>query len=582
MSLQMRSRIIGMTNIILCLLGVTLFTGGIIQSSEKIAVMLVGSSASNYQDVTKGALLFRVGLILNGLAAVAIGAFYSPTSRNTSFLLVENKEVKEKGFKNWVLLTAILAFAIALRVCGLNSCLWYDEVATLVEFVRLPIYQLITTYTDQNNHPLFSLMAHISVQLFGESAWALRLPALLFGLASLWALFLLGRVVTDKREAILATILMAVSYHHVWFSQNARGYTGLLFWGLLSTWLFIQGSQKNTLSIWIAYAASVALGLYTHMTMAFILASHIMIYGFLLLKQKRSPEGFFSTVWRPLVSFLLICLFTFQLYALVLPQVVNSFQVQTGGIRVEAWTNPIWAIIEMLRGLQIEFSTFLVVGIAFLIFISGLVSYTKTNSIVVALLVIPVVMGAIVLIVLHRHFYPRFFFFELGIGILVLIRGISVIADFLARQMQHVISWSNLNRIFRTLLAGMIIIVSTLSLYHNYRYPKQDYLGALDYVEKNCNKDDIIITAGHTSYPYKNYYAPYLKPVETIDEMEEIVSQNRAIWLIYSFPDHMEAFYPGMLSIIQKKFTLVKEFPGTLGGGTLFVCKSKPTLQHQG
>ncbi len=541
--------------------------------------MLVGSSASNYQDVVKGALLFRVGLILNGLIAVAIGAFYSPTSGSTSFLLNENKEVKEKqGFQNWISLAMILAFAAALRAYGLNSCLWYDEVATLVEFVRLPIHQLITTYADQNNHPLFSLMAHISVQLFGESAWALRLPALLFGLGSLWALFLLGEAVTDKREAVLATILMAVSYHHVWFSQNARGYTGLLFWGLLSTWLFMKGSQTNTLSVWIAYAASMALGMYTHLTAVFVLASHVMIYGFRLIIGKRSAQNLFPTVWWPLLSFLLIGLFTFQLYALILPQVVNSFQVQTGGIRVEAWTNPIWAIIEVLHGLQIGFGTFLGIGIVSLLFISGFVSYARTNYIVTVLFVIPVVMGATTLLVLHRHFYPRFFFFELGIGVLILIRGSTVVANFLAGHMMRIISWGNLNRVFQTGLAGIVIMFSTLSLYHNYRYPKQDYTGALDYVEKNRNKDDIIITTGHTTYPYKNYYAPRLKPVETIEEMQEIVSQNRSIWLIYSFPDHMEAFYPGMLSIIQEKFTVIKEFPGTLGGGTLFVCRSKPSL----
>ncbi len=581
MFLQMSSRRIGATNIILCFLGIVLLAFGIMLSSERVAITLVGSLASNYQAVVKGALLFRVGLILNGLVLVAIGGFYSPTLAGTYTLLSVNKDIKEKQwFRNWILLAVILAVAAALRIYGLNSCLWYDEVATLIEFVRPPIHRLLTSYTDQNNHPLFSLLAHFSVQEFGESAWALRLPALLFGLASIWALFLLGRAVTDKWEAIFSTILMGVSYHHVWFSQNGRGYTGLLFWGLVSTWLFIKGSQKNKLSIWIAYAASVALGLYTHMTMAFILAGHIMIYGFLLLKQKRSKEVSFSTVWRPLVSFLLIGLFTFQLYALILPQVVNSFQVQVGGSRVEAWTNPIWAIIEVLRGLRIGFGTFLGIGIVLLVFLSGLVSYARTNHIVVALFVIPVVMGATTLLVLHRHFYPRFFFFEIGIGILVLIRGSTVIADFLARQTMRIISWSNLNRIFQTALVGIIITVSTLSLYHNYRYPKQDYIGALKYVEKNRNKDDIIITTGHTSYPYKNYYAPHLKPVETIDEMQEIVSQNRSIWLIYSFPDHMEAFYPGMLSIIQERFTLMKEFPGTLGGGTLFVCRSKASFLH--
>ncbi len=569
----MRNRKINATNIIPFLIGVLLLAFGVILSSEKVATALVSSLASNYQAVVKGALLFKVGLILNGLMLVAIGAFYFPMLKST---LSVNKDIKDKQwFRNWMPLVVILAFAAGLRAYRLNSCLWYDEVATLIEFVRLPVNQLLTTYADQNNHPLFSLLAHFSVQLFGQSAWALRLPAVLFGLASIWAFFLLGRIVTDKREAFFSTLLISVFYYHVWFSQNARGYTGLLFWGLLGTWLFLKGFKENKFYIWIAYAVSMALGMYTHLTSVFILASHFIIYCFRLLKHKRTAEKFHPFIFLPLVSFILTALFTFQLYALILPQVINSLQVQVGGVRVEAWTNPVWAIIEVIRGLQVGFGTFIIGVVAFLIIISGLVSYAKTNSVVVALFAIPVVMGAAVLVVLHRHFYPRFFFFELGIVILMLIRGCTIIADFLARQTMRVIPRSNLNRVFQTALAGIIIIISALSLYHNYRYPKQDYLGALKYVESRCNKDDVIITTGHSAYPYKNYYAPHLKSIETVDEMQEVISQNRSVWLIYSFPDHMEAFYPGMLSIIQEGFILMKEFPGTLGGGTIFVCKSK-------
>jgi uncharacterized membrane protein len=47
--------------------------------------------------------------------------------------------------------------------------------------------------------------------------------------ASIGALYLLGRAVAGPTEALFAAALMTVAYHHVWFSQNARGYSGLLF-----------------------------------------------------------------------------------------------------------------------------------------------------------------------------------------------------------------------------------------------------------------------------------------------------------------------------------------------------------------
>src|SRR6185436_4222115 len=122
---------------------------------------------------------------------------------------------------------SVLAFA--LRLPGLNSCMWLDEILTMVRFARPPAWQILTTFPDQNQHMLYSLLAHGSISLFGDQVWALRLPSVFFGVASIWALFLLGRKLIGEKQALAASALMTVSYHHIWFSENARGYMGLLF-----------------------------------------------------------------------------------------------------------------------------------------------------------------------------------------------------------------------------------------------------------------------------------------------------------------------------------------------------------------
>lgn len=70
---------------------------------------------------------------------------------------------------------------------------------------------------------------------FGESGWALRLPAALFGIASVVMVYVLAARYLSRVEAWVATAVIATSYHHVWFSQNARGYTLIGFLTLLST-----------------------------------------------------------------------------------------------------------------------------------------------------------------------------------------------------------------------------------------------------------------------------------------------------------------------------------------------------------
>jgi Dolichyl-phosphate-mannose-protein mannosyltransferase len=104
-------------------------------------------------------------------------------------------------------LGAILAGAAALRFHALDTGLWHDEILIL-----------------------YTVLARLSLGLFGDGCWVLRLPAAVFGIASVGALYGLAREVTDRGEALLTAALLAFSYHHVWFSQNARGYTGLLLW----------------------------------------------------------------------------------------------------------------------------------------------------------------------------------------------------------------------------------------------------------------------------------------------------------------------------------------------------------------
>src|SRR5262249_45426613 len=156
----------------------------------------------------------------------------------------------------------------------LGSGLWFDEIVTLVKYVRSPVGDLLTTCTDFNNQMLFTLLAKVSTGLLGESPRALRLPAVIFGVACIPALYWFAARIVDRREAILAAALLAVAYHHVWFSQNARGYTGLMFWNLLGSALFLDGVRKKSARAWILYGIFGAAAIWTNLTAGFTIAAH--------------------------------------------------------------------------------------------------------------------------------------------------------------------------------------------------------------------------------------------------------------------------------------------------------------------
>lgn len=75
------------------------------------------------------------------------------------------------------------------------------------------------------DQPLFILLAHASIEVFGVSEWALRLLPALLGALSPLLLYLWARRLVDAPTALLAAALLAVHPFHVGLSRYARVYS---------------------------------------------------------------------------------------------------------------------------------------------------------------------------------------------------------------------------------------------------------------------------------------------------------------------------------------------------------------------
>ena len=543
---------------------------------KEIVFVLVSQTSERFESLLAGATLLKLSLMIDGLLLLGLGlSWYRIKYRSNKGSLLDSASFKlpenRTTLLNWLVLGLLLTMAFILRIIKLNQGMWYDEVVTLVHFVRPPFGEIITNYSAQNQHFLYSIFAHFSILTFGESIWALRLPAVLFGVGSIWALYALAMMVTDKKEAMLAATMLTLSYHHIWFSQNARGYIGLLFLTLITTWLFIRGLEEGRWSIWISYAVGIALGLYIHLSMAFVLISHVIIYGYVFLK---SPSPRYTEYWKPFLAFCLVGLFSFQLYSLVIPQVFQTIFHQGNEVSSE-WTNPIWTLMETIRGLKIGFATSFGVLGALVLFGAGLISYARKNLLVVMFLVLPGLIGIAISMFLQRNVWPRFFFYVIGFGILVLIRGANVLGQVVARVILRRDENSFLRRNLGMGFALIIVLLSVWSLRSAY-YPKQDYIGARTFIENMRQDNEPIVSIGYTSIPWQIYFAPNCLAVETLEQLNTIKKQSKRTWLVYTFPIYMKSRHPEIYESIQNDFTLINKFPGTLGDGTIYVCLSKP------
>jgi mannosyltransferase len=558
----------------------TAITGGallliaLMLPAPALIAFLRGDAAVSDAQLLLGGLWFKISLAVLGAAAIAMGRLHIwdsvPPIKTSS---------KPRSRLTLTILAAILITATALRLYELNAGLWLDEILTNVLYAKLPFGTIITTFDSENQHFLYSLMAHASFQIFGESVWALRLPAVLFGVGSICAIYLFGSEVASQREGLLAAALLTFSYQHVWFSQNARGYTGLLFWTILSSWLFLRAMRETRPGLWLLYAASAALGAYTHITMLFVVAGQFLIYLIALLVRRKRP---WTNRWGGLfLGFGLAGPLTLQCYALVVPQILGGLGGETS--LVEEWKDPLWTALEFVKGIELSFAggltalAALVALAAMVVFGVGLVGYLRKAPEVVGLVMIPPVLTAAVVIGLGHHLWPRFFFLAYGFAALVAVRGAVALGETAARMVHFPssrASWVG------TAACIAVIAASGLSLRFVYG-PKQDYSGALNFVETQKRPGDAIVTAGLSTFVYDDYYKVNWPAVTTLDELNAIRAQAKRTWLVYTFSPVLESTSPEIMTSLQREFTVVKQFDGTVDDGAVIVARangSSPTL----
>jgi 4-amino-4-deoxy-L-arabinose transferase-like glycosyltransferase len=470
--------------------------------------------------------------------------------------------------------------ALILRLIRLDQQLWYDEMTTLVQSVRQPFAHILTIYTSKNQHLLYSLLARTSILAFGDHIWSLRLPAVLFGLACVPMLYVVARRVTSRREALLAAAMMAVSYHHVWFSQNARGYTGLAFWTLLSTWLFLRGLDEDRTGLWVAYGTALALGMYTHLTMGAVVAGHGLVWlGWIATRARWHRQAPLSKQsLHPLAGFAIAAGLTLALYAPILPQVLHRTVGNSVPLVQSPWTSPVWLLFEAARGLGAGTLLGLAaIGGGALLVLAGVITFFRRNALATFVMVLPGLVTAVALLVVKQNLWPRFFFFSIGFAFLFVVRGgfaAGQVASWLfARERTTGAQWG-------TAFVVSLFVASLWPLRAAYLYPKQDFQGAMRLVDADRKPGDTVVLAGLAVFPYQSYYGRDWPAVETRAQLDAARSAAGNTWLLYWSPIYVQSRQPEIWNAIHNDFSTVDTFRGTLGDGQIYVCRTRDAARE--
>jgi hypothetical protein len=308
--------------------------------------------------------------------------------------------------------------------------------------------------------------------------------------------------------------------------------------------------------------------------MVFAVGAQAMAAAYALFATPRTNR--WARDWRgALVGFVLAGVLTLALYGPMLSQVVNYFLNKPSELR--GVSSPAWAVAEAIRVLKLGLSATgplgAVVLLAGLVTVAaGAVDLLRRHTTAALAMMLPVALTILGAFLARGTMYPRFFFFLVGFALVIVVHGAMVVGGWLARAVPKISGEA-----IGTLGVALLLVASAAALPFNYRLPKQDFEGALRFVERSRGAEDRVVTAG---YPATAAYSllrglPWAR-MNSAAELAETRAGAR-VWMVYAFPRYVETDVPDVWAVIQRECKVRSVFRGTVGGGDVVVCTLERT-----
>jgi len=194
-------------------------------------------------------------------------------------------------------LTLMTVGAAVLRLHALTvKSFWFDEGAS-VGIARLDWYNFLRIlWRREANMSLYYLFLRGWLH-FGSSEWFVRSLSVLFAVATIPAIYILGRRMFSWRVGLVAATLLAVNAFHVRYSQEARSYSLTVLLCVLSSLFFLKWIETPTRRNRTTYIVVSTLAVYAHFFSGLLLLSqYLSLYS---LDEKSAPKEVKRT-WLPL------------------------------------------------------------------------------------------------------------------------------------------------------------------------------------------------------------------------------------------------------------------------------------------
>lgn len=194
----------------------------------------------------------------------------------------------------WLLL--ILIFGGFFRLINIGAePYWGDEVLSLdiVKHFSNSLPTLLQYLREVEIHPpLYYLLLHYWISIFGDSELAVRFLSFLFGLGTIIGVYALAKILFKKENvALMAAFITAILPIQIEYSQEARPYIIFCFLGILAMIGFWKFRETQKIHFAVLYCLASILGLYLHYSFFLFLASTSLYWILDIIIQKDKDKA---------------------------------------------------------------------------------------------------------------------------------------------------------------------------------------------------------------------------------------------------------------------------------------------------
>ncbi len=202
----------------------------------------------------------------------------------------------------------IVLLGLVLRIVQINQSLWLDEAISALAAKNFSFYGIVFEFLKGDNHPpLYYLVLRLWGLVFGFSDIALRSLSILAGIATILLTYFFIKKLFNRKVALVASLLLATSPLHIYYSQEIRMYPLLGLWavGLIYIFTFLK---QNSVSkwLWLLFSVGLIVLIATDYTGIFLLPVFWLIgwkekYSFKKIIGGYIPLGVSLFFWLPIL-----------------------------------------------------------------------------------------------------------------------------------------------------------------------------------------------------------------------------------------------------------------------------------------